>query len=180
MFLFFLSQTLRNQVASLNQTVNFHSETLNDLKPVLNQNRSSNGFLVENKVVSKPTMEDNVTNFVDDAYFISDDVLHDDVVFPNGIENYVTSFLEKQLETFRKNLTALQATISSLAATNSDQPYAQEMSLESRKISTNSESVISDRINVLQTNVDVLNASVAVQGSMLQQAIRAMGDYDRR
>jgi len=169
---------LEFRIESLNQTVLEHSELFQQFVPVLN-GKDTTGTAVADFVASSKNLDDSVG---DESYFYNDDVIDDEVVFANGNVDYVTfDFLEKTLETLRNNFSLTQQDLSSQQYSFSNKPSRLESSnAQTPFIPRTSGDVNIDMFNHLQTNVDVLNTSVAVQSSMLQQAIRAMGEYDRR
>ena len=128
-----------------------------------------------------PVEEENLNSSIsEDSYYFGNDAIDDEVFFANGNADYVTvDFLKTQLESLRQNLSTIQQQSAALDLTNENENNLQEERLRSSGSRVNGNLNI-NRFNHLQTNVDVLNTSVAVQGSMLQQAIRAMGEYDRR
>ena len=169
-------QDLELRLESLNRTVLAHSEFVREFNPILN-GKDTAAVVASNSAVPDENLHSSDN---DDSYFFSDDIVNEEVDFANGNIDYVTpEFLEKQLETLRRNLSITQQNLADLNLNNEESQFQNSNAYTTLSSSTVGDVDI-DMLNHLQTNVDVLNTSVAVQGSMLQQAIRAMGEYDRR
>ena len=93
------------------------------------------------------------------------------------------SFSQPNIVTFDILENRLQSLINNLTT---DKNSSKDFKVSAGNKVTESQTANSDFLSnspfltQLQSNVDVLNTTVAVQGSMLQQAIGALGDYDRR